>query len=65
MAPLAGYRRPTRCGTWSWSVIPVPGKSSLVEALLAATGTIQRQGSIEEGTTVSDFEEVEIGSSVR
>src|SRR5579864_5889169 len=36
------------------------GKSSLVEALLAATGTIQRSGSIEEGTTVSDFDEVEI-----
>src|SRR5579859_2317681 len=36
------------------------GKSSLVEALLAATGTIQRPGSIEEGTTVSDFDETEI-----
>ena len=36
------------------------GKTSLVEALLATTGTIQRQGSIEEGTTVSDFDEVEI-----
>ncbi len=36
------------------------GKSSLVEALLAATGTIQRSGSIEEGTTVSDFDEVEV-----
>ena len=36
------------------------GKSSLIEALLAATGTVQRQGSIEEGTTVSDFDE-EIG----
>jgi elongation factor G len=36
------------------------GKTSLVEALLAATATIQRQGSIEEGTTVSDFDEVEI-----
>jgi elongation factor G len=36
------------------------GKTSLIEALLAATGTIQRQGSIEEGTTVSDFDEVEI-----
>jgi elongation factor G len=35
------------------------GKTSLVEALLAATGTIQRPGSIEEGTTVSDFDEVE------
>ena len=36
------------------------GKTSLVEALLAATGTVQRPGSIEEGTTVSDFDEVEI-----
>src|ERR1700747_1468800 len=36
------------------------GKTSLVEALLASTGTVQRQGSIEEGTTVSDFDEVEI-----
>ena len=36
------------------------GKSSLVEALLAATGTIQRPGSIEEGTTVSDFDETEV-----
>src|ERR1700746_596272 len=36
------------------------GKSSLVEALLAVTGTIQRPGSIEEGTTVSDFDEVEV-----
>jgi elongation factor G len=36
------------------------GKSSLIEALLAATGTIQRQGSVAEGTTVSDFDEVEI-----
>jgi len=36
------------------------GKSSLVEALLAATGTIQRPGSVAEGTTVSDFDEVEI-----
>ncbi len=36
------------------------GKSSLVEALLVATGTIQRPGSIEEGTTVSDFDEVEV-----
>src|SRR5579859_4112499 len=36
------------------------GKSSLVEALLAATGTIQRPGSIQEGTTVSDFDETEV-----
>jgi elongation factor G len=36
------------------------GKTTLVEALLAATGTIQRTGRVEEGTTVSDFDEVEI-----
>jgi elongation factor G len=36
------------------------GKSSLIEALLVATDTIQRPGNIEEGTTVSDFDEVEI-----
>ncbi|MDQ2810726.1 MAG: elongation factor G-like protein EF-G2 [Actinomycetota bacterium] len=36
------------------------GKSSLIEALLVATGTIQRPGRIEEGTTVSDFDEVEV-----
>ncbi|MBV9093311.1 MAG: elongation factor G-like protein EF-G2 [Streptosporangiaceae bacterium] len=36
------------------------GKTTLVEALLAATGTVQRQGSVAEGTTVSDFDEVEI-----
>jgi elongation factor G len=36
------------------------GKTSLVEALLVETGTIQRPGSIEDGTTVSDFDEVEV-----
>jgi elongation factor G len=36
------------------------GKSSLIEALLVATGTIGRPGSVEEGTTVSDFDEVEV-----
>ncbi|WP_427017697.1 elongation factor G-like protein EF-G2 [Pseudarthrobacter sp. P1] len=30
------------------------GKTTLVEALLAATGAISRRGSIEDGTTVSD-----------
>jgi elongation factor G len=35
------------------------GKTTLVEALLAHTGTITRAGRIEEGTTVSDFDEVE------
>ncbi|MBO0785526.1 MAG: elongation factor G-like protein EF-G2, partial [Actinobacteria bacterium] len=36
------------------------GKTTLVEALLAATGAIQRTGRVEEGSTVSDFDEVEI-----
>jgi elongation factor G len=35
------------------------GKTSLVEALLAATGTIPRAGRVEDGTTVSDFDEAE------
>ncbi len=36
------------------------GKTTLVEALLTATGTIARAGRVEEGSTVSDFDEVEI-----
>jgi elongation factor G len=36
------------------------GKTTLVEALLAGTGTIQRAGRVEDGSTVSDFDEVEI-----
>lgn len=36
------------------------GKTTLVEALLAATGAIQRPGRVEDGATVSDFDEVEI-----
>jgi elongation factor G len=36
------------------------GKTTLVEALLAATGAVQRTGRVEDGTTVSDFDEVEI-----
>jgi elongation factor G len=35
------------------------GKTSLVEALLVATGTIPRAGRVEDGTTVSDFDEAE------
>jgi elongation factor G len=35
------------------------GKTTLVEGLLAATGTISRAGRVEEGTTVSDFDEAE------
>jgi elongation factor G len=36
------------------------GKTTLVEALLGCTGTIQRPGRVEDGTTTSDFDEVEI-----
>lgn len=36
------------------------GKTTLIEALLAATGIIQRTGRVEDGTTVSDFDEVEV-----
>ena len=35
------------------------GKTTLVESLLAATGTVNRPGRVEEGTTVSDFDDVE------
>ena len=36
------------------------GKTTLVEALLARTGTIARPGRVEDGTTVSDSDEVEV-----
>jgi elongation factor G len=36
------------------------GKTTLVEALLATTGTVQRAGRVEDGTTVSDYDEVEV-----
>ncbi len=36
------------------------GKTTLAETLLAETGTIQRTGRVEDGSTVSDFDEVEI-----
>ncbi|HWB68061.1 MAG TPA: elongation factor G-like protein EF-G2 [Mycobacteriales bacterium] len=36
------------------------GKTALVEALLVATGTIPRAGRVEDGTSVSDFDEAEV-----
>ncbi|GAA3103822.1 elongation factor G-like protein EF-G2 [Streptosporangium carneum] len=36
------------------------GKTTLVETLLTATRTIQRAGRVEDGSTVSDFDEVEV-----
>jgi elongation factor G len=35
------------------------GKTTLIEALLTATGTINRAGRVEDGTTVTDFDEAE------
>ncbi len=36
------------------------GKTTLVEALLVSTGALQRPGRVEDGTTVSDFDEAEV-----
>jgi elongation factor G len=36
------------------------GKTTLAEALLAATGALARRGSVEKGTTVMDFEPEEV-----
>ena len=36
------------------------GKTTLVEALLTGTGTISRPGRVEDGTTVTDFEDAEV-----
>ena len=33
------------------------GKTTLVEALLAATGAVSRPGTVQDGTTVTDFDE--------
>ncbi|MGH3674884.1 MAG: elongation factor G-like protein EF-G2 [Mycobacterium sp.] len=38
------------------------GKTTLVEALLTATGVLTRPGSVVDGTTVCDFEEAEISA---
>ena len=42
------------------------GKTTLVEGLLAAVGSINRAGRVQDGSTVSDFEEIEhrLGRSV-
>jgi len=42
------------------------GKTTLVEAILVATGALTRAGTVENGTTVCDFEDVErrVGRSV-
>lgn len=40
------------------------GKTSLAEAMLFTSGAINRMGRVEDGTTVSDFDEEEsVGAS--
>ncbi|MDQ1727776.1 MAG: elongation factor [Frankiaceae bacterium] len=36
------------------------GKTTLIEALLSASGTVSRQGRVEDGNTVCDFEDAEL-----
>lgn len=40
------------------------GKTSLAEAMLFGTGAVNRMGKVEDGTTVSDFDEEEIRRSI-
>ncbi|MCH8192294.1 MAG: hypothetical protein IIC80_13185, partial [Chloroflexi bacterium] len=43
------------------------GKTSLAEAMLVASGALNRLGDVEEGTTTADFEpeEIERSSSIQ
>ena len=45
--------------TLAWVGDGGAGKTTLVEALLAKAGAIQAAGSVERGTTVSDFDPLE------
>ncbi len=40
------------------------GKTSLAEAMLFASGAVNRMGEVEKGTTIADFDEEEIGRHI-
>ncbi len=48
-----------RSATWPSRATPAPARPSLFEALLHAGGAIQAAGTIERGSTVSDFDPIE------
>ena len=62
----AQCRRPTRpatgrtCATSCWSATPEPARPRWSRRCCVATGTIHRAGRVEDGTTVSDYDEAEL-----
>ena len=55
---MALFERRT-CGPWPSLGHGSAGKTTLAEALLAKPGAIPAAGSVEKGTTVSDFDRLE------
>ena len=51
--------RPSRCATSCWSARSQSGKTTLVEALLLASGALPGPGSVADHNTVCDFDESE------
>ena len=59
--PIPGRprRASPRSAPWRSSAPPAAGKTSLAEALLARAGAIAAPGTLERGSTVSDFDPLE------